>query len=81
LGGILKRPLSSFYDIIMTMKDKDRAALTGKIGVTDSDLNPLGTVLIDDEIYAVETDGEFVEAGKGVRVIRVRGSKILVKRV
>jgi membrane-bound serine protease (ClpP class) len=65
----------------MTMKDNDRATLTGKIGVTDSDLNPSGTVLIDNEIYDVETDSEFVEEGRGVRVIRVRGSKILVKRV
>jgi membrane-bound serine protease (ClpP class) len=63
------------------MKDKAPAALTGKIGVTDSALNPSGTVLIDNEIYDVETDGELVEAGRGVRVIRVRGSKILVKRV
>ena len=63
------------------MKDKDRAALIGKIGVTDSDLNPSGTVLIDNEIYDVKTDGEFVEAGRGVRVIRVRGSKVWVKRV
>jgi membrane-bound serine protease (ClpP class) len=65
----------------MTMKDKALAALTGKIGVADSDLNPEGTVLIDNEIYDVETDGELVEAGRGVRVIRVRGSKIWVKRV
>ena len=63
------------------MKEKDHSALKGKIGVTDSDLSPSGTVLIDNEIYDVETDGEFVEAGRGVRVIRVRGSKILVKRV
>jgi len=66
---------------MVIMKDKDLAALTGKIGVTDSDLDPLGTVLIDNEIYDVETDGEFVDAGRGVRVIRVRGSKIVVKKV
>jgi len=65
----------------MTMKDKDLGALTGKVGVTDSDLNPSGTVLIDNEIYDVTTDGELVEAGRGVRVIRVRGMKIWVKRV
>jgi len=63
------------------MKDKALAALIGKIGVTDSDLSPAGTVLIDNEIYDVETDDEFVEAGRGVRVLRVRGSKIWVKRV
>jgi len=63
------------------MKDKDPAALIGKIGVADSDLNPSGTVLIDNEIYDVKTDGELVESGRGVRVLRVRGSKIWVKRV
>jgi len=63
------------------MKDKALVALIGKIGVTDSDLSPAGTVLIDNEIYDVETDDEFVEAGRGVRVLRVRGSKIWVKRV
>ena len=63
------------------MKNKALAALIGKIGVTDSDLNPEGTVLIDNEIYDVKTDGELVEEGRGVRVIRVRGAKIWVKRV
>jgi len=65
----------------MSMRDKDPAGLTGKIGVADSDLSPSGTVLIDNEIYDVTTDGELVEAGRGVRVLRVRGSKIWVKRV
>jgi len=63
------------------MKDKNLAALIGKIGVVDAALNPAGTVLIDNEIYDVETDGELVEAGRGVKVIRVRGAKIWVKRV
>jgi membrane-bound serine protease (ClpP class) len=63
------------------MKAKDYSALTGKIGVTDTELQPSGTVLIDNEIYDVKTEGEFVEAGRGVRVTRVRGKKIVVKRV
>jgi len=33
------------------MKDKDRSALIGKIGITDTELRPSGTVLIDNEIY------------------------------
>jgi membrane-bound serine protease (ClpP class) len=63
------------------MKDKNPSVLTGKIGVTDTKLQPSGMVLIDNEIYDAETDGEFVEAGRGVRIIRVRGKKIFVKRV
>ena len=63
------------------MKEKDYSALIGKIAVTDTDLQPSGTVLIDNEIYEVKTDGDFIEAGRGVRVTRVRGKKIFVRRV
>ena len=63
------------------MNDKDYTALTGKIAITDTDLQPSGTVLIDNEIYEAETEGEFVEAGRGARVTRVRGKKIFVRRV
>ena len=63
------------------MKDKSLANLIGKIGVTDTDLSPSGTVLIDNEIYDAETVDETVEAGRGVRVLRVRGSKVWVKKV
>jgi membrane-bound serine protease (ClpP class) len=63
------------------LKAIDYSSLTGKIGVTDTALRPSGTVLIDNEIYDVETDGEFVEEGRGVRVTRVRGKRIWVKRV
>ena len=62
-------------------KDIDYSALIGKIAVTDTELSPSGTVLIDNEIYEAKTDGEFVEAGRGVRVTRVRGRKIFVRRV
>ena len=62
-------------------KPKDYTALIGKIGVTDTDMRPSGTVLIDNEIYDASTDGEFVETGRGVRVTRVSGRKIFVRRV
>jgi len=63
------------------MKDKDYSDLTGKIALTDTDLQPSGTVLIDNKIYEAKTEGEFIEAGRGVRVTRVRGRKIFVRRV
>ena len=63
------------------MKDKDYSALLGKIGVTDTELRFSGTVLIDNEVYEAKTDGEFLEAGRGVRVMRVKGKKIFVIRV
>ena len=63
------------------MKEKDYSALKGKIAVTNTDLRPSGTVLIDNEIYEAKTEGEFIEAGRGVRVTRVHGRKIFVRRV
>ena len=60
---------------------EDYSSLVGKIAVTDSELSPKGTVLIDDEVYEVTTDGEYVASGRGVKVTSVRGKKIVVKRV
>jgi membrane-bound serine protease (ClpP class) len=59
-------------------KKKDYSNLVGKIGVTDTELRPAGTVSIENEIYNAETYGEFVPTGRGVRVIRVRKKKITV---
>ena len=63
------------------MEKKDFSALIGRIAVTDTPLCPEGTALIDDELYEVTTEGEPVDEGRGVKVIRVRGRKIIVKRV
>jgi len=62
-------------------KSKDYSSLIGKIAITNTDLHPYGTVIIDDEIYEVEAVEGFIEAGRGVRVTIVRGKKIFVRRV
>jgi len=63
------------------MKDKDYSELIGKIGITDTELRPSGTVLVDNEIYDAETDGDYIDAGRGVRITRVKGKKVFVRRV
>ena len=64
------------------MKDINKLKeLIGKIGVTESELSPEGVVMIDDEVYEVRTEGETLDAGRGVKVTRVQGKKIFVKRV
>jgi len=55
--------------------------LLGKIAIVDTELNPCGTVLIDDEVYEARTNGETIEAGRGVKIIRIQGKKIVVIRV
>ena len=65
------------------MKDKslDKKELIGKIGVTESELSPCGIVMIDDQIFEVRTEGETVDSGRGVKVTRVQGKKMFVRRV
>jgi len=63
------------------MKNKNLSLLRGKTGVTESELNPGGSVQIDGEVYEARTDGEYVEQGRSVKVIRVKGRKIFVVRV
>jgi membrane-bound ClpP family serine protease len=60
------------------LKDKDYSGIKRKIGITDTELRPSGTILIENEIYNAETNSEFVPTGRGVRVIRVRKKKITV---
>jgi membrane-bound serine protease (ClpP class) len=61
--------------------DPDYSCLIGKIAVTCTELNPSGTIEIDNETYNAQTDGEQIEAGRGVRVTRIKRNKIFVKRV
>ena len=69
-------------DTGLPMEDEENfSALVGKTGVADTVLRPSGRALIDGKIYTVEADNEFVDAGRGILVIRVRGNRIVVKRV
>jgi membrane-bound serine protease (ClpP class) len=61
--------------------EEDFAALVGKIGTSESVLRPAGRALIDGKIYSVEADNEFVDSGRGILVTRVRGNRIIVRRV
>jgi membrane-bound serine protease (ClpP class) len=54
--------------------------LTGKEGITLTVLRPVGTVLIDGSKYSVVTGGEFIEKNQSIKVIKVEGSRIVVRR-
>jgi membrane-bound serine protease (ClpP class) len=56
-------------------------ALLGKIGVAVTTLRPVGRVEIEGEVYEAEAAGLFVEPGRGVKVVRVQGSRINVRLV
>ncbi|AGK54970.1 membrane bound hydrolase [Bacillus sp. 1NLA3E] len=57
----------------------NRTDLLGKAGITFTALRPSGTVLIDDERVDVVSEGDFIVKGKQVKVVKVEGSRIVVR--
>ncbi|MGE8206199.1 NfeD family protein [Heyndrickxia sp. NPDC080065] len=57
----------------------NRIELLGRIGVTITPLRPAGTITIDDERIDVVSEGAFIENGQQVKVIKVEGSRIVVR--
>jgi len=55
------------------------ALLVGREGVVTSDLRPSGSVKIDDRPVDVVSDGQFIEKGTKVRVVRVEGARVVVE--
>jgi membrane-bound serine protease (ClpP class) len=53
----------------------------GLNGVAESDLRPAGVARFGDLRESVVTDGDFVSRGAAVRVVEVRGSRVVVEPV
>ncbi len=53
----------------------------GEQAITVSALRPMGSVLIGDKKYEVQTNGEYIEANQKVVVVKVFTNKLLVKGV
>ena len=71
----------SAYSGLAAEDEENFSALVGKVGTSESILRPSGRAVIDGKIYTVEADGGFVDSGTGIVVTRVRGNRIIVKRV
>jgi membrane-bound serine protease (ClpP class) len=56
-------------------------ALVGRTAAAATVLRPAGVVEIDGERLDVVTNGEFVEAGRAVRIVAVEGNRIVVEPV
>ena len=59
--------------------DKNYSYLVGKNGTLHTSCKPVGKVDIDGQLYAVVTDGDFIEKGAEVYVSNVDGASIFVK--
>lgn len=53
----------------------------GDEGITVSDLRPGGKALFNDVKFEVFSQGDFVDAGTAVRIIKLTSNKVLVKPV
>jgi membrane-bound serine protease (ClpP class) len=54
--------------------------LVGKVGTALTDLRPSGTMLLENKRIDVVTDGEFIEEGTEIVIIRESGSAVVVEK-
>ena len=55
--------------------------LIGKVGQVAAQLRPAGVIVIGDKRYDAVSDGELIEAGSNVVVIKCNGFQLVVKRI
>lgn len=60
--------------------DEKLGDLFGKEGVALTNLRPSGTVRIDNRRIDVVTRGDYIEKGEAVVVVRVEGSRVIVRK-
>jgi membrane-bound serine protease (ClpP class) len=53
----------------------------GKEGVAQSDLRPVGIVVVDGRRVDCVTEGAMIDAGSRVKIIQVRGNRVVVRQV
>jgi len=60
---------------------EDMQIFLGKEGVATTVLRPTGMAEFDDVKLNVVSDGEYIQAGTKVQIVRVEGSRILVRAI
>ena len=75
---ILSNKLESKKGYLSSVVLKD---VTDKEGVALTELRPSGFAIIDGDKYDVLTEGGFIPKGTQIKVVRVEGAKIFVRRV
>ena len=61
------------------VSNRNRTELIGVSGYALTDLRPSGTVVIEDERVDVVTEGGFIKKGTEIKIIKVEGSRIVVR--
>jgi len=59
----------------------DWSNLLGTEGITKTKLRPSGTAEINGQLVDVISEGSFIEQGKKIRVVKVEGTRVVVRQV
>lgn len=59
----------------------DNSALINKEGIVTTELRPSGTILIDDSPIDVVSEGSYISKGEKVRIVKIEGSRIIVRKI
>jgi membrane-bound serine protease (ClpP class) len=87
---VLGRKMSIFKKIILNdstnteqgyVSNVNRVDLLDKQGVTLTQLRPAGKIKIEDEIIDAVSEGAFIQKDQEVKVIKVEGSRIVVREI
>jgi membrane-bound serine protease (ClpP class) len=87
---VLGRKMSIFKKIILNdstnteqgyVSNVNRVDLLDKKGVTLTQLRPAGKIKIEDEIIDAVSEGAFIQKDQEVKVIKVEGSRIVVRGI
>ncbi len=72
----LKDKISSKFNehIDLSMNEGDE-------GVTISSLKPIGKAEFNEKVFEVRSNGNFIEAGKNIKVVKVKKNKIIVELI
>lgn len=60
---------------------ESRNELVGSILMSYTDLGPAGVAVLNEEKFDVVTDGDFIEKGNKIEVVRVEGMRIVVRKI
>ncbi|WP_141431485.1 NfeD family protein [Bacillus sp. 03113] len=87
---VFGRRMTLFKKMILTdstsseqgyVSNENRSELLGLIGFTITPLRPAGTIMIDHERIDVVSEGNYVPQNVQVTVVKVEGSKIVVREI
>lgn len=67
-------------DDISSSSNPTDSEILNRVGYSQTPLRPSGTISIDNKNYDAITEGEFIEKGIRIEVIKVEGFKIIVRR-